>query len=116
MASYRQHGFGLYQVLLQKSLEPIGMCGLIKRDLLDHPDLGFAFLPEYNGKGYAHESAASIIEHARLSLQLPALLAITLPQNKPSITLLQKLGFNFNRLFRFQEDEEELMLYTLPFL
>ena len=90
------------------------MCGLIKREQLDQPDLGFAFLPEYTGKGYAQESAESVIESARL-MQLPTILAITLPENKPSVNLLQKLGFNFNRLFRFQEDAEELMLYNLSF-
>ena len=114
MASYQQHGFGLYQVLLQNNRLPIGMCGLIKREQLDQPDLGFAFLPEYTGKGYAQESAESVIESARL-MQLPTILAITLPENKPSVNLLQKLGFNFNRLFRFQEDAEELMLYNLSF-
>jgi RimJ/RimL family protein N-acetyltransferase len=112
MTSYRQHGFGLYQVLLQHNLEPIGMCGLIKRELLDHPDLGFAFLPEYTGKGYAQESAVSVIKIAR-EMQLPVLQAITLAENNSSVSLLQKLGFSFDRLFRFQENEEELMLFNL---
>lgn len=114
LASYQQHGFGLYQVLLQNNLLPVGMCGLIKREQLDQPDLGFAFLPEYTGKGYAQESAESVIESARL-MQLSTILAITLAENKPSVNLLQKLGFNFDRLFRFQEDAEELMLYNLSF-
>lgn len=115
ISSYRQHGFGLYQVLLQQNLAPIGMCGLIKREQLDQPDLGFAFLPQYTGKGYAQESAESVIDLARVNMQLASVLAITLPQNKLSISLLQKLGFNFDKVFRFQESDEELQLYNLPF-
>src|SRR4051812_38489649 len=46
VASYERNGFGLYVVELKDTHVPIGMCGLIKREELPHPDIGFAFLPD----------------------------------------------------------------------
>ena len=45
MASYDRFGFGLYRVERKDSGEPIGMCGLLKRESLEDVDVGFAFLP-----------------------------------------------------------------------
>src|SRR5690349_10085825 len=49
MASYERHGFGLWLVSLAGGDTAIGMAGLLKRDYLDHMDIGYAFLPEYGG-------------------------------------------------------------------
>ena len=57
VAMYERAGFGLYLVERKIDGVPMGICGLIKRDVLDDVDLGFAFLPEYRGQGYATESA-----------------------------------------------------------
>ena len=62
LASYAQHGFGLFHVSLKAGGDAIGMCGLLKRDWLDAPDVGFAFLPEFWSKGYAPESSVGVIE------------------------------------------------------
>src|SRR2546429_7874449 len=45
VASYEQFGFGLYATDLKETHVPIGICGILKRDTLPHPDIGFAFLP-----------------------------------------------------------------------
>src|SRR5690349_9858902 len=63
MASYARHGHGLMAVVLKATGEPIGMCGLLKRDNLEHPDLGYAFLPEFWSKGYAREAAKATLDH-----------------------------------------------------
>ena len=62
---YGRLGFGLYLVALRDSGERLGICGLIKRASLDDVDLGFAFLPTFWGRGYAHEAAAAIMAYAR---------------------------------------------------
>jgi [ribosomal protein S5]-alanine N-acetyltransferase len=97
MASYARNGFGLWLVSL-KDGTPIGMCGPIRRDTLEHPDLGFALLARFAGQGYAHEAASAVLAHARSVLKLGAILAITAPENPPSIKLLGKLGFRFERM------------------
>ena len=89
MASYARHGHGLMAVAVKETGEPIGMCGLLKREHLDHPDLGYAFLPEAWGLGYAFEAARAVLEDAKLD----RVLALVSPGNGPSIRLLEKLGF-----------------------
>lgn len=93
MPSYAQHGFGLYAVARKDTRELLGMCGLIRRDTLPAPDLGFAFLPEHEGQGYAHEAAAAALRHGFEALGMARILAITLPGNERSLRLLRKLGF-----------------------
>lgn len=114
LASYREHGFGLWRVDLQKEGRPIGMCGLLKRPELDGPDLGFAFLPAYHRQGFGHEAAEGTIRFARNNLQLPELLAIVQPDNTASIGLLLKIGFAFDKMIMAGLKMEWLRLYRLP--
>ena len=94
LASYARRGFGLWLVALPDDT-PLGMCGLLKRDVLDHPDLGFAFLARHRGQGYGHEAAAAVLRHAHTRLNLPTVNAITAFRNPDSVKLLGKLGFTF---------------------
>lgn len=89
--SYANHGFGLLKVSLGNT--PIGMCGLLQRDYLPSPDLGFAFLPGYEGKGYAYEAAHSYMRFIQQEHPFTEIHAITVPENERSIRLLEKLGF-----------------------
>ena len=70
VASYEKFGFGLNAVDLKEANASIGICGILKRDTLPHPDVGFAFLPAYWNKGYAYESAAAVMKHAREALAI----------------------------------------------
>lgn len=94
---YALYGHGLYFVGLKNSETPIGICGIIKRESLPKPDLGFAFLPDFRGNGYAFEAADAILNYSRDVLKIETVLAITLPENLRSIRLLEKLGFQFSR-------------------
>jgi len=111
LASYEQHGFGLYLVELREGEVPIGICGLLKRDQLDHPDIGFSLLPDYWSQGYAMEAASAVMQYARESLGLGRILAITSPHNERSGRLLARLGFTFERKIRMSADGEELKLF-----
>ena len=93
MAMQAQHGFALQLVALRDGGTPIGLCGLLKRDSLPDPDLGFALLDEYSGRGYAFEAASAIVDDARSRLGLRRLLAIATPDNVRSAALLARLGF-----------------------
>jgi RimJ/RimL family protein N-acetyltransferase len=108
--SYERHGFGLYAVCLLDGT-PTGICGLVKRDGLKDVDIGFAFLSRHRLKGYAVESAAAILQHARDSLGLQRVVAITSPQNFGSIAVLQKIGLKFERMVRVIEHGPELKLF-----
>jgi RimJ/RimL family protein N-acetyltransferase len=111
-ASYERHGFGLLLVVLRATGEAAGICGLLKRDALDHADLGFAFLERFRGQGLASEAAAAVLEHARGALRLDTLLAITSPDNEASMGLLGKLGFRFERMTRLTAGDPEARLFV----
>lgn len=112
VASYERNGFGLYLVELKESYTPIGICGFLKRDELPDPDIGFAFLPEFWGKGFAFEAAAAVLEDARQRLKLQRILAITSLDNEASIKLLQRLGLRFDKVITFASNREQVKLFT----
>jgi len=113
MSSYHRFGFGLYMVELKDTSTPIGMCGLVRREALDDVDLGFAFLPQYTGHGYAREAGTATMDLARKKVKSKRLVAITMVDNSSSINLLQKLGFNFEKTVNFPGEEQTLMMYSV---
>ena len=112
IAMYASHGFGLYLIQLKRGGEPIGICGLVKRDFLEDVDLGFALLPEYRGRGYAPEAAGAVMRYAEAALGLTRLVAITSRENEISAGLLEKLGFRFERMVPFPGESEPLRLFS----
>ena len=110
--SYLENGFGLSLVETKDDQTPIGMCGLLKRKELEDPDIGFALLPEFMGKGYAYEMAQATLAYAQQVLNLSRVTAITVPTNQASINILQKIGLKFNKTFSFPNDEQELLLFS----
>ena len=92
LASYARHGHGLCHVALRETGEPVGMCGLLRRDGLDAPDLGYAILERHHGRGYATEAARATLNHARRDLGLTRVLAITSAGNAASQRVLEKVG------------------------
>lgn len=118
--SYRDFGFGLYIVELKaefsvpefKIQTSLGICGFVKRETLPDADIGFAFLPQFCGKGYAFESANAVMKYGRDVLGLKRVLAITSQDNESSGRLLEKLGFKFEKLINLPTDAEELKLFA----
>ncbi len=113
LKSYATTGFGFYKLLLkEEKLKPIGICGLIKRDTLDDVDIGFALLPDYENKGFGYESSIAVINLAKNTFNLKRITAITLPSNAPSIKLLEKLGFAYEKMVIPFDNDEELQLFA----
>ncbi|UHA75137.1 GNAT family N-acetyltransferase [Paenibacillus sp. 481] len=109
---YARLGFGLYLTELKENGTPIGICGLIKRDTLDDTDIGYAFLPEYWGQGYAYEAGSATIDYGTNVLGLSRILGITSPDNYRSANLLKKLGMQFEGMVKLSGDAEEIGLYA----
>lgn len=110
--SYAKNGFGLWAVVDQQNHHPIGLCGLIRRDRLPHVDIGFAFLPEYIGKGFAKEAALATLRFGFERAQLDKIIAITLPNNTPSRALLKSIGLHQES--EIDWDGELLLVYGTP--
>jgi RimJ/RimL family protein N-acetyltransferase len=108
---YARRGYGLWLVELKEGAVPIGICGLIKRDVLEDVDIGFALLPAYWRKGYAFESAAATVKYGKEVVGLTRLVAIMSPDNFASHCLLEKLGFRFERMVRPSTNAPEVKMY-----
>jgi RimJ/RimL family protein N-acetyltransferase len=115
IASYEKNGFGLNLVFLKESGDPIGICGLLKRDTLPDVDLGFAFLPAHWRKGYGREAASAMLEHGQRAHGLKRIVAITSPENLASIGLLEKIGLKYEALVRLGSDPKEVKLFAAEF-
>lgn len=114
VASYARHGHGLYAVEDSTDGALAGICGLLRRDFLDGPDLGFAFLPDFRRRGYAFEASVAVLRHERRELGLERVFAVTSPDNAASIRLLGKLGFRPDGSIRPPGDAEKLVLHVYP--
>lgn len=84
-------------VTLKDEQTAIGVVTFIKRDYLDHPDIGFAFLPAYGKQGYAFEASKEVLHDLLEKEDHQTILATTIPENGASIQLLKRLGFSFSK-------------------
>ncbi len=98
-------------VSLQENETSIGLVTFIKRDYLNHPDIGFAFLPSYNKQGYAFEASKEVLQNLLHTGEHETILATTLPANSSSIQLLKKLGFILNK--EITNNGELLHVFTI---
>jgi RimJ/RimL family protein N-acetyltransferase len=117
IAMQEERGHSLYVVELKghpiaDAHVPIGMCGLIKRDILAHIDIGYAYLPDWRGQGYAYEAAQAVLAHAP-TLGIARLLAIVSPANAASNGLLRKLGMRFERFAQLVPDGPGSNVYSI---
>ena len=98
-------------VTLQGSGTAIGLVTFIKRDYLNHPDIGFAFLPSYNKQGYAFEATKEVLNDLLNQPEHSTILATTIPENSSSIQLLKKLGFVFSK--QITHEGELLQVFSI---
>ena len=111
IASYARNGFGMWAVEMKNDGSLAGMCGLIRRDLLPDPDLGYAFLPQWRGQGLAREAALLSLQIAFGPLGLPRVLAIVTIGNVASRRLLESLGMRLQGPRAL--DGETLLVYEI---
>lgn len=110
--SYSENGYGLCMVERTSDAKPIGMCGIIRRDNLEHPDIGFAFLPGFQNQGYAFEMASATLKHAQDNLKISPVYAITVSHNERSVKLLEKIGLKFVRTIYPFPGKEAVLLFS----
>lgn len=98
-------------VRLKQDDTPAGIISLIKRDQLEHPDIGFAFLPSFTNNGYAYEAAKIVLKHFVVNTEHPFVFGVTFVENTASIGLLKKLGFQFQK--EIEVEKEKSQVYVL---
>jgi RimJ/RimL family protein N-acetyltransferase len=111
-SGYAANGFGLWRCDLKATGEAAGLCGLVKRDGLEHPDVGYAFLERFWGRGYASESAAASLAYGREAVGLKTIVAITTPANLGSIAVLKRIGLRDAGLIRVPGHDDASAYFT----
>ena len=106
-------GYSNYTVIRKSDGVKLGGCGLYDRKGLEGIDIGFAFLPEYEGQGYGFEAASKVKELGFKKFGISKIGAITVNSNIASQKLLSKLGLKFIKFVTLSDDDEELMYYEL---
>lgn len=104
-------GFANYTVLLKSNNTKIGTCGLYDREDFEDIDIGFAFLPKYEKKGYAYEAASKIKDAAISEFGINCITAMTTKDNYSSQKLIEKLGLKLSGTTKFPDENEELLVY-----
>jgi RimJ/RimL family protein N-acetyltransferase len=110
--SYETNGHGLSLVALKETGEPMGMCGLIRREQFADVDVGYAFVPEFWRQGFAAESVLAVMQHGRRTLGVGRIIALVSPHNTASARLLEKLGFTLDEPVALQPSGTEVLVYA----
>jgi [ribosomal protein S5]-alanine N-acetyltransferase len=112
MAMYEKYGFGLWRVSRRSDGVFVGMCGLLKRDILPDVDVGYAFLPDHWGQGYAFEAANATVEYGARAFGLKRIIGVVSDHNVASIRVLEKVGMRFERMYPMHPGEPDVRLYS----
>lgn len=108
--SYQTNGFGLWLTEQKSDGAAVGLCGLVGREELDDPDVGYAFLPQYVGQGYATESGKAVMDYGKTTLKIERIVGITTAENPGSIKVLEKLGLRLQGPMDFKGEETLLFV------
>lgn len=89
------NNLGRWAVYLNDTNEFIGWCGLKYRAALDEIDLGYRYLKQYWGNGYAYEAAKHVIDYGFNHLSIKAIVGRAHIENIASLKVLQKIGMQY---------------------
>lgn len=113
LRDYAVHGYGRMACIEKSSGRLVGFSGLKYLDDLQETDIGYRFLPECWGKGYATESALALMAQGRAAFGLDRIIGLVQPANGASARVLQKLGLVYERTFDPDDGHGVLDLYAV---
>ena len=109
---YRKYsGLGIWAVCLRENNSFVGVAGLKHLDQTEDIELGYRYLKEYWGLGIATEASQLLLHYGFQKLKLPQIVAITHPENKGSVNVIEKLGFQYQKNAHYYETD--VLYYTL---
>ena len=108
---YKKYGYGRWATFLKNDMHFIGWSGLAYLPEFDEIDLGYRFLPEFWGKGYATEASHAILEYGFNTLELKRIIAIAMKDHKASIRVMEKVGMEFEKFAPYELGSEDAVWY-----
>ena len=112
LPQFEEKQFGNYVVVRKEDHKKIGCCGLYDREGIEGVDIGFAFLPSYEGNGYGYESASKIMQHGKEVHGIISVSGITVKENIGSQRLLEKLGLRYIKTIILPKDPTPVLFYS----
>lgn len=112
MRDYLIHGFGRMACIEKSTGRLVGFSGLKYLDDFQEVDIGYRFLPDCWGKGYATESARMLMRYGEREYGISRIVGLVQPENFASIKVLKKLGLCFEREVFPDNCVGKLMLYA----
>lgn len=109
---YWQLGFGFWAVERLSDGVVLGLAGVIKREGLDHPDIGYGFPARFWGHGYAREAASATFDYCRQVLGMRQLMGTTAPANHASGRVLLAIGMQDDGIQQTAAHEGPSHVYT----
>ncbi len=99
--SYRQHGFGLWAVILKQGAVFLGDCGLTSQELESRTEveIGYHIRRDYWGQGYATEAARACREYAFKVVDVPRVVSLVHPDNVASRRVAGKIHARMREVF-----------------
>ncbi len=113
LPQFERLGYGNFLIQLKSTGQKIGGVGIFEREGLEVQDIGFSFLPEFEGKGYGFEASKKLLEMSFSAFGLKKISAITSQENRASRKLIKKLGFTYRSTVQLLGDKEELRYYEI---
>ncbi|HSA57531.1 MAG TPA: GNAT family N-acetyltransferase [Gemmatimonadaceae bacterium] len=97
--SYERYGYGLWATILRDTGALIGRCGLLRTQIDSRMETELSFLLDRAcwGRGYATEAARAILQAAGQRFGVDRVVAVVHPDNRASLTALERLGFVYER-------------------
>lgn len=113
LRDYAVHGYGRMACIEKSSGRLVGFSGLKYLEDWQETDVGYRFLPDCWGKGYATESGLALMEQGRVEFGLDRIIGFVQPANGASARVLTKLGLAYERTFDPDDGHGVLDLYAV---
>ena len=95
VTNQERHGFSLWPVELRTTGDVIGLTGLQHLAYGPEVEVGYRFLHDHWGHGYATEAATAAIRFGFDELELERIVAVTMPTNNASRRVMEKCGLAY---------------------
>ena len=105
---YKENGIGRWATIEKATGKFIGWSGLkyiteYENNKIHFYDVGYRFIPEFWGKGYATEATKVALEYGFNQLQLKEIIGMANIHNKASRRVLEKCGLQYVEQFMWKD-------------
>ena len=116
LRDYLKYGYGRMACIEKSTGRLVGFCGLKYLEDLNEVDIGYRFMPDTWGKGYATESASAVMNQCRKEGKIKRVIGLVEPENLGSVNVLKKLGLFFERSVILEDSKVPLDQYATSLL